>query len=397
MHVIILGLGGMGHVTAHTVAKMDFVDRITVADLNRQRTDSVAESIGNKAYAAQVDVTDQKRVTALFKDADLILNSVGPFYRFGVPILESAIEAGTDYADINDDWQPTQDMLRRHDRAQQAGITAIIGLGASPGISNLLAAKASTYLDRVDNLLTGWDSLSAIDDSLPETDNPGAALIHWLHQTSGHIPLYQNGMLTRVKPLQEYRFHYPDYGHAVTWTVGHPEPLTLPSSIQGLEFSANVMTGSREMITLLQHTAHEIDSGRQEIDIAATSFLNQLGENIEQLTQRTGDQLPRLFAVAFGHRDGRATTVGATLKSYPTGGMGGSTGIPLALTAQLLNDGHLNKSGVYPPEGILQADQFFNILAPYVEGHYDTGDDLVEITQEARVDFSAVSNNAIVQ
>ena len=41
----------------------------------------------------------------------VVMNTVGPFFRFGVPILTAAIDAGTDYIDVCDDWEPTLEML----------------------------------------------------------------------------------------------------------------------------------------------------------------------------------------------------------------------------------------------------------------------------------------------
>ena len=54
----------------------------------------------------------------------------------------AAIEAGAHYLDICDDWEPTLDMLELGERARARGVTAVIGMGASPGLTNLLAMKA---------------------------------------------------------------------------------------------------------------------------------------------------------------------------------------------------------------------------------------------------------------
>jgi short subunit dehydrogenase-like uncharacterized protein len=42
-----------------------------------------------------------------------VLNCVGPFYRFGPPVLTAAIKAGVSYLDVCDDWEPTLDMLEQ--------------------------------------------------------------------------------------------------------------------------------------------------------------------------------------------------------------------------------------------------------------------------------------------
>ncbi len=387
MNILVLGAGGMGSVTARTVAEFPFVESVIIADLNVSFARQTAALIGAKATSAQVDVTDADSLRALCNRADLILNTVGPFYRFGVPVLQAAIHTGTHYADINDDWQPTLDMLALNDAAQQAGITAIIGLGASPGISNMLALEVARRLDTVDTLLTGWDTVEAMDDPAALDATPSAALIHWLGQISGKIRLHMDGKQTEATPLAEYAFHYPGYGEAIVWTVGHPEPITLPRRVP-VRFSANVMTGNRDMMRLLQAIAAHIDSGALTLEAAAQEFLNEVMRSADEPLVVTGARLPSLFAIGFGQKDGQPLTVAATVKALPDGGMGGSTGVPLALAAALLHRGDFNKAGVFPPEDIIAPGDFFNLLAGYVPGGYADGEDLLEVTSGAGVSLA---------
>jgi hypothetical protein len=116
----------------------------------------VAAEIGPSALARRIDVTDTASLRKALADCDLLVSTVGPFFRFGVPVLQAAIDMGVSYADINDDWEPTCQMLELDEAASAAGITAVIGIGASPGISNMLAAVAARSLDEVFELHTGW-------------------------------------------------------------------------------------------------------------------------------------------------------------------------------------------------------------------------------------------------
>ena len=42
---------------------------------------------------------------------DIVINTTGPFFKFGLPILKAAIDTNTHYFDICDDWEPTEKML----------------------------------------------------------------------------------------------------------------------------------------------------------------------------------------------------------------------------------------------------------------------------------------------
>lgn len=387
MKVLVLGAGSMGSAAALTTAAFPFVRSVVVGDLNHESAAHVAAHIGAKATATQVDVSDEGQLAALFKEADVVLNTVGPFYRFGVPVLKAAIQSGKPYADINDDWQPTLEMLALHDTAKAAGVTAVVGLGASPGISNMLALTAAQQLDSADALLTGWDTLEAMNDPSALGEKPSAALIHWLHQTSGAIQVHTGGKPVLVKPLQEIHFHYPEYGDAIVWSVGHPEPVTLPRTLP-LQFSANVMTGSRDLMTLLQGLGSQIDRGVLTLYDAAQVFLDSVMSQAASPTTHAGVRLPPLFAIAFGQKAGQPMTATASLRALPQGGMGGATGVPLALFAALVHNGSVSQAGVYSPEAILTPRKFFDLLAQQIYESTASGTDPLEIKHAPGVRLS---------
>ena len=133
--ILLLGAGAMGNIAAQTVASFPEVGSLMVADLDLTAAQAVASACGDKAKAAKVGVTNHAELVTVMRQADLVMNCVGPFFRFGVPVLAAAIEAGIDYLDICDDPEPTKAMHELHDHAKEAKITAIIGLGASPGIT----------------------------------------------------------------------------------------------------------------------------------------------------------------------------------------------------------------------------------------------------------------------
>jgi len=144
-----------------TALRYPFIAQIIIADRDRERAAAFAGACGPKASAVSLDAEDEDALRQLLRRADVVLNTAGPFYRFGIKVLRAAIEAGCHYLDINDDWEPTLEMLEMDERARRAGVTAVVGMGASPGISNLLAAKAMRRLDRVDAVYTGWSLESA--------------------------------------------------------------------------------------------------------------------------------------------------------------------------------------------------------------------------------------------
>ena len=94
-----------------------------------------------------VDVTDSHQLHSFLSDVTIVLNTVGPFYKYGVDVLSAAIASGCHYIDICDDWEPTIEMMDLDQDARLNDVLAIIGMGASPGISNLLACLVCEELE----------------------------------------------------------------------------------------------------------------------------------------------------------------------------------------------------------------------------------------------------------
>ena len=75
-------------------------------------------------------------------------------------------------------------MLKMHERAKEKGITAIIGMGASPGLTNMLARVAMQQLDTVDTVYTGWSLEGASPDA--ESSQTGANCSHGARNPSSN-------------------------------------------------------------------------------------------------------------------------------------------------------------------------------------------------------------------
>ncbi len=77
--VVLGGAGGVGRVAAGTLAHIDDVDEVVVADARSEAAEAAVADIGDPRFtAASVDVTDTAALGALVEGADVVLNCVGP-------------------------------------------------------------------------------------------------------------------------------------------------------------------------------------------------------------------------------------------------------------------------------------------------------------------------------
>jgi lysine 6-dehydrogenase len=394
MRVLVLGGGGaMGAVAVGYLAATPGVTAVTAADQRLQsaeatvaRMDSPAASIA----ALALDVTDSSSLIRAISTHDVVVNCVGPFYRFGVPILSAVIAEGKHYVDICDDWEPTIDMLTLDAQARTTGSICIVGAGASPGASNLLAVLAARELDEVDDVYTVWPvdvgDEGAVTDTLPSgSDEPSAAAVHWMQQISGSIRVVADGQFVDVAPLTPIAMTFPGHGSGTAYTVGHPEPITLASSLQVRGRSANAMLVRPATLAFLDDLRKDIDAGKLTNEAAAAqiedpSIRRQAKAAIGALSKQGPGQLPLFFALTTGTKNGVPMRVGATVTALP-GGMAAATSAPAAITVRQLIDGTITRPGVHPPERVIDPDAFFAALHPYCENALP-GETIVVVTTE---------------
>jgi len=371
MKALVLGAGGMGRYAARTAAGFEFVDELVVADLDETTACRFAEELDGPTRGERVDVTDDADLARVMDGVSVVLNTVGPFFRLGPPVLRAAIRAGCHYLDINDDWESTEAMLAMADQARQRGVTAVIGMGASPGMSNLLGVTAIRELDEVREVYCGFD----LDAAMPETrgDKPSAASIHGIHQLTGTIRVFDAGAFVNERPMRRIDLDYPGLGPRAGWTMGHPEAITFPRYFPSLERSVIVMTIDPTNRWAMQALRVLIDAKLLSIERAAAWIerLEGVGKPVKtpddylrELGDEASPKLPPVFALATGVKEGKPATAAAAILSAPATGMGGATGVPLAVAlAALRPDGELRR-GVFAPEGIVDPKEFFDSLAP---------------------------------
>ncbi|MFI9404276.1 saccharopine dehydrogenase family protein [Nocardia sp. NPDC052316] len=380
MRVLALGgAGAMGSVAVRTAAGLPGVREIVVADRDVAAARAVVGRLsgsGAELRARQVDVTDRATLYGALGEVDVVLNTVGPYYRFGLTVLRAAIETGTHYLDICDDWEPTMQMLEYDGDARAAGVCAIVGIGASPGVSNMLAARAARELDHVEDVYTAWPvdvPGAGNSDGLELTGPDGlptAAAVHWMQQISGAITVVRAGQLVPEPPLQPVPLTLPGGRTGTAYTVGHPEPVTLHWTLQPTGRVANLMIVTPGTAAFLDVLRTDIDRGAltnetAAAELAAPTLWRGLRSMARSWRFAAPGNLPPFFAVATGSKDGVPLTILAHMGSALIDNMAEATGIPLALGLSQLVDGLATRPGVHPPEAILAADRFFDDLGTH--------------------------------
>ncbi len=357
--IVLGGAGTMGYEAVKLLLERTSAE-ITVADASARGLKRVEAELGNKVKTTGADVNDRESMVKLLKGADVVISTVGPFYKYATGVIKAAIEARVNLIDIDDDFDATKDSLELDEAARKAGITAIIGMGASPGVTNLVAKLGASRMDRTDDIRLYWGE-SAIDPT------GSAAMMHWFHITAGKVPVFIDG-----KWVEQQGFTQPE-------VTGHPEPVSLPRYIKGVK---NVsIKGALYPPKMMELYRWLIDTGFGSND---TFMVNEnVSMPFRELAVRIIRSMPRFapdyFKDILEDALGKYEACAGTFKIVVSGQKGNkqvtrtydlmannvahSTALPAVMAAQALLDGKVKGTGVMAPEGALDAAMFLEAMS----------------------------------
>jgi len=338
-------------------------DEIVVADVRQEQAGQVARATGNpRVRAAHVDALDPGSIRSVTQGAAVVLNCIGPFYKFGPPVLQVAIDLGVDYVDVCDDLRPTRQMLAMDDAAKRAGIGALIGMGNSPGLANVFVKLCS------DQLLDQVESVDIMHIHGGEAEEGAAVIKHRIHAMVNDVPLFIDGKFITVRQLDEsgrdyiVETEFRDIGSFPVYPYPHPETITLPEHVPGLRRATNLgvvfplsyfhLTQDMVRVGACSETPLRV----QGHDIIPLEFsVAHILAQRPRLLQEAGITGPAgcLKVVVCGTKDGKISTFVLSLSSR-SAGAGEGTGIPAAVGAILMARGQVPRRGVYPPEAAVQ-------------------------------------------
>jgi short subunit dehydrogenase-like uncharacterized protein len=150
--LVLLGATGfVGRLTAHHLAGRASGLRVALAGRSEERLHAVRDELGPAAAdwpLLTVDVSDDAAVTSLAARTRVAVTTVGPYLRYGLPLVQACAEAGTDYADLTGETlfvRLSIDACHQRARATGARIVHSCGFDSVPsdlGVG-LTAARAA--------------------------------------------------------------------------------------------------------------------------------------------------------------------------------------------------------------------------------------------------------------
>lgn len=376
MHIIVLGgAGAMGRIAVRTLTEYNDVDHITIADYNEERAHEVAAALNSsKIQVKQIDVNDADRLCNLLRGADVALNAVE--YVFNLPVLKACIQEKVHYADLGGLFHMTRKLMDMTAQVEAAGITAIVGMGGTPGVTNILARAAVDQLDHVESIKVQL----GCSDSTPSTAPLVApySIRTILDEFTKEPQVFQDGTWYSQQPLsgqEEMVFPLP-VGRATAVYSLHSECATFPVSFRDkgirhvsfkIAFPSDFMTKLKFLVDLGFGSAEPISV--QGVKVSPREVLAKLLDMapVEDVEPQDCDVLR---IVATGESNGQQVEITNTIVVLPYRRWGISagaldTGVPLAIAGRMLANGQITRRGCFGPEMGVPTESFFRELARY--------------------------------
>lgn len=353
LQVAILGAGGtIAPAIVRDLAPSEEVEAMLLLDLDVARAQAVAEEHGGgRAQAQAVDATDADALAASLRGVDVLLNSAS--YRVNLEAMRACLAADCHYLDLGGLYWMTLRQLELHAEFERAGLLALLGIGSSPGKTNLMAVRARSMLgegdadiDSIEVAAAGRDPVAAGDGQL----RLPYALQTLLDELTIEPVVLKDGRPQRMAPLTdggELDFGDPIGAAATIYTL-HSELATFGESFGCRQASFRLSLSPR----LLARLRELVGASPEEV---AETARNSSPQSVQTISVH----LVRASAA------GRTLTVRAL--TQPHGGVGGSvnsTATPAAAAIRLLARGSLTAHGVLPPERCLDPDELFAELEP---------------------------------
>jgi len=366
----ILILGGAGSMALATIK--DFLEfdsselsELVIADINYEKAKKRAIELQNeKVSPASCDVTNYANLVKLMKGYDIVIDETE---MAGILTLKAALEAGVHIIDLGAWFKGTLEQLKLDGEFEKAGLTAILGLGSSPGITNIYSRYIVDKLDTVESIHLSF-AYAELTKATLFVPFAGA-----IEEFTNNVMIFQDGKHVELPPQSgQENTRFPDpIGIRRLMYVPHPEVVTFPiyfkgKGIKNVSVEAGFVPEFMEKINFLINLSllgrepmkvKDITVVPEDVTMACISKLPQPVERIDYGCTR---------AVITGEKNREKLEYTVELFSCPYPGLTGvqhRTGHSPAIGARMINRGEIKRRGVFSPEVGIDPEKFFRELA----------------------------------
>jgi len=377
MKIAVLGAGLQGNIVVTDLCDPILspgAKDIIICDYDLAKAKNVGERFGI-AYS-QCDVSDHEQLISVIKGSEIVINCVQ--YNWNIAIMKACLEIGAHYIDLGGLFHVTRKQFELHDDFRNAGLTAVLGMGSTPGTMNVMAGYAASFLDTVEEA----HAICACADFTRTNAVIGIpySLLTVMEEHTMDPWILRGGELVAV-PAGSGRemIAFPEpVGEAEAVYCIHSEPAQFARSfkdkgIREASFKLSLPAVFEERVKFLADagfaSTEKIKVGDVEVDPLRTmvAVINRYLERYDASGDGELNDCDVLRAVVRGMKDGieHEIIVESVIRtSTKWGYMAGAldTGVPPSIVAQMIAGGAITERGVCSPEQCIPALAYFREL-----------------------------------
>jgi saccharopine dehydrogenase (NAD+, L-lysine-forming) len=342
-----------------------------VGDVETSRAKELANELGSKRVGVtKVDLTDHQSLASAIKRSGVLINAT--WYEYNTQVMKAAIEAKVRYLDMGGLFHVTRKQMEMDGAARKAGITAVLGAGESPGMTNMLCAASAEEFDTVDEIRIRVGARETAGQKLGKLIFPFAVSTVFDEYSKPPI-MFLNGQFQEVECLsgaEEVQFAEPIGKQACHYSI-HSEVATLPLNFKRvgtvdfkLGISENIYQAIKPLVDAGMADTNPIEFSGHRISPRdfAVAFLTSRASN------REPSRYVALKTEVTGTRKGKRVRQTRELVSGPSetlrvrNATALLTGIGASITAQLILAGDVVETGVMAPESCIPTSKYLNEL-----------------------------------
>jgi lysine 6-dehydrogenase len=368
--VFVLG-GGRTGLTAVRDLVASGLERVMVGDVETSRAKELANELGsNRVGVTKVDLTNRESLVSAIKSSKVLINAT--WYEYNIQVMKAAIEANIHYLDMGGLFHVTRKQMEMDSIAREAGVTAVLGAGESPGMTNIMCAASAKELDAVEEIRIRVGARETTDQKSDRLVFPFAVSTVFDEYSKPPI-MFLNGQFQEVECLsgaEEVQFAGPIGKQACHYSI-HSEIATLPLSIKGIRTVDFKLGISEDIYRAIKPL---VDAGMADMNpiefrghrVSPRDFA------VAFLTSRASDTEPSrhvgLKTEVLGTRKGKRIRQTRELVGGPSetlrvrNATALLTGIGASVSAQLILAGDVGKTGVMAPESCIPPSKYLNEL-----------------------------------
>ena len=380
--LMVIGCGGVASVAIHKVCQNDqFFTDLIIASRTVAKCDALKKELEGKTrvriQTAQVDASDVNQLVKLIESfgPDAVLNLALPYQ--DLTIMDACLTTGVHYIDTAN-YEP-EDTAKFEYKWQWAyresfekkGITALLGSGFDPGVTNVFTAYAlKHYFDEI-NFLDILDCNGG-DHGYPFATNFNPEIN--IREVSAKGSYWQDGHWVETEPMEIKRvYDFPEVGVKDMYLLHHEEIESLAKNIPGIQRIRFFMTFGQSYLIHLKCLENVGMTSIKPIvyegkEIIPLQFLKAVLPDPSSLGPRTKGKT-NIGCIMTGKKDGKEKTIyiynvcdhQECYREVGSQAIAYTTGVPAMIGAMLVMDGKWQKPGVHNMEDF-DPDPFMDAL-----------------------------------